>query len=201
VKIDANLNLALPVRVSEDGDVLVWAYHTPISTEAFATNYRIISETSSRIWGKGLKYAATSGPRIASLTLLDISEQDAAENELETPLGPALLAEIKRLTFILAPGANGFDMLPVDAAVQRGVIDSEDWSEAESSLVFFTLGYAMSRRAGRKTFCELISSVMAGSVTSLTPTEFAASLKTSTPVAATEQPPAVEQKALESVPQ
>lgn len=177
--INAALNLAFPVRAGENGEPLIWAYHTPISTEVFTANHRIIAATNASMWGKGLKYAATAGVRIANLTLLDISKADAEEWGVADS-GPSFLAELKRLTFILAPGPNGFDMVQVDAALQRNIIDAEDWSEAEAEIVFFTSGYAMAKKAGRRTFCELVASVIGGSITSLPPLEFLASLPTST---------------------
>ena len=179
--INDALNLVLPVRSNEDGEPLIWAHHTPISTDVFRANYRIIAETNAAIWGKGIKYAATAGARIANLTLLDISKADAQEHGIEDA-GPALLAEIKRLTLILAPGANGFETLPVDVAIARKVIDADDWDEAEGSLCFFTAAFHLAKRAGRKKFSELIASVIAGSTTSLGPTEYGSSLRQSTPV-------------------
>ena len=180
MQIDEKLNLAFPIRVAEDGQPLVWAYHTPISKEVFTANYRVIAATNALIWGKGLKYAATAGARVGHLTLLDVAKQDAAEYGVED-CGPKIMSELKRLTMILAPNETaGFEFIPVDVALARQIIDAEDWDEAEAELVFFTAAYAMSRRAGRRKFCELISSVMAGSITSLSPTEFAASLRIST---------------------
>lgn len=181
MQINNALNFVLPLRQSDDGEPLVWAYHTPITTEVFQANYRIIAETNARIWGKGLKYAATAGARIAALTLRDVSKADAEEFDTADH-GPALLGEIKRLTIVLAPaeGGVGFQPYPVDLAIQRKIIDADDWSEVESAIVFFTVGYAMSKRAARTQFCELISSRIGGSTTSLPPMEFAASLLIST---------------------
>lgn len=187
MQINSALNFVIPIRVAEDGEALAWAYHTPISSEIFQANYRVIAETNARIWGKGLKYAATAGARIAALTLRDVSKADAEEYGIDD-LGPSLLAEVKRLTIVLAPSGAGFQPLPVDLAIQRKVIEQADWDEVEAAIVFFTVGYAMSKRAARADFCELISSRIGGSITSLPPMEFAASLAISTPEETSEPP-------------
>ena len=44
-----------------------------------------------------------------------------------------LLAELKRLTLVLAPGVGGYEYLPVDIALQKQVINAEDWTEAEKA--------------------------------------------------------------------
>jgi hypothetical protein len=194
MEINSALNFVIPIRLADDGEPLVWAYHTPISTEVFQTNYRIIAETNARIWGKGLKYAATAGARVAALTLLDVAKDDA--REYDTPdQGQALLAEIRRLTIVLAPalgaervGPTGFQPFPVDVAIQRRVVDREDWEEVQAAIVFFTVGYAMSKRAKRAAFCEHIASLIGGSTTPLKPMEFAASLLISTPAEPSAEP-------------
>lgn len=179
--INADLNLALPVRVSEDGVPLLWGYHTPIATPVFEANYRIIAATNTAIFGNGgsdqerFIYAAQNGQRIARLTMLDA----ARELSLEASAN-ALLAEMRRLTFVLAPSEKGFEQLTVDAALARKAIEAEEWSEAEGAILFFTCGYAMARIAQRKRRAALLASVIGGSTTSLPPMGFAASLQTST---------------------
>ncbi len=180
MQIDTNLNLALPVAFSDGGEPRLWAYHTPISIEVFQANYRVIAATHAAIWTRGLRYAASAGLRIANLALLDAAAADAEEQG--TPdSGQAILAEIRVRTLILAPSANGFDLVPADIAVTRGILDKEEWSEAEATLVFFTVSSSMAKRAGRKALCENIASVTGGSITSLPVMEFAATLATSTP--------------------
>ena len=194
--ITSALNLALPIRTHdvehpdpEDpkktiviSEPLLWAYHTPIDSKTFVANYRIIAAANAAIWGKGLKYAATAGARVANLTLLDMAKADADEYETDTT-GPAFLAELRRLTAIVHPAATGFESTPVEIALSQKIIDEDDWSEAEASIVFFTLGYAMSKRGVRANFCSFLASVIRGSITSLPLTEFAASLTTSTKAA------------------
>lgn len=160
----------------------IWAYHTPVSRDVFEANYRAIAAANMTLFSKGIGFAAESGPIIGTLALRDAARADAIENGLELEGDPAtpVLAEIKRLTMILAPSAQGYDTVPVDVALSRHVIDAEDWKEAESSIVFFTCGSWMARREKRDVKKSALASVLKGSITSLGPTEFAASLATST---------------------
>lgn len=193
VEINDALNVVIPVKVDADGNTLVYGYHIPISKEVFDANYRILSATNAAIFARGSKFAAQVGPRIATLRLRDEAAQDAADREdFDTDGNPradgaaALLADIKRLTTVMVPGPNGWECIPVDAAIGRKNIDAEDWSEAESALVFFTCTYAMTPRANRRRLVEGLFSVMPGLITSLLPTEFASSLSISTKAATTE---------------
>jgi len=199
MKINEKRNLALPIvtenvtKKIEGKDVTesvvrVWAFHSPVSREVFEANYRILAATKSALASKGSHYLMTSGPRIAALTLKDEGRKDAAERGSFDKDGnivdeetPALLSEIKRLTMILCAGANGWDMLPVDTAISAGKIDSEDWEEALSSIVFFICHYAMARKADRETTARATASLLGASITSSSITEYLASLQTSTP--------------------
>lgn len=180
MKINESLNIVVNV-----GDA--FGYHSPISREVFEVNYRMIAATKSALAGKGIQYQMVSGPRIASLTLLDECRNDSQERgdfgidgKPSDLNARALLAEIKRLTTILVPSANGYDMIPVDAAISRGAIDAEDWAEAESELVFFTCHYALAAKMERKNQAQAIASLLNGVSTSLMVTEYANSLQVST---------------------
>ena len=188
VRLDSALRLVFPLRVGEDGSVLVQGYHTPISTETFEANYRMLAATKAAIFGQGPRYAYEVGAAIAALRLRDEARRDALERGDVTPEGipvtagaDALLADMRRLTAVAVPGAGGWETVPVDLAIKRQHIDAEDWREAESGLVFFSCVYFMTRRAQRATIASLVASVMQGSTTSLSLTEWTASLPTSMP--------------------
>jgi hypothetical protein len=181
MKLNEALNLVVPITGT------ISAYHCPISHAVFEANYRILAATKAALFGDGLKYAATVGPTVAALTLADMGRRDAAERGEFTPSGdPAdggagsLLAEIKRLTTVLAPGANGWDYLPVDTAIQAGHMDLEDWKEAEASIVFFTCLVSMARKATRERQAMAAASAMDALTTPLSLSEYAASLPKST---------------------
>ena len=205
MKIDEQRRLVLPVvsgtvttkvdgkDVSED-TVLIHAYHVPISKAVYEANFRVLAATRSALASKGQHYLMGSGPRVASLTLKDEGRKDAATRGMINEDGkivdeetPALLAEIKRLTNILCATQNGWDLLPVDVAIQQGKIDEEDWEEAQSAIVFFTCHVSMAKKSGLTKASELMASLVSGSTTSLPPMEFAASLQKLTPAEPTKK--------------
>ena len=179
MKITDSLNLALPV-----GDGLT-AYHVPLPRAVYELHYGVINATKAALSRKGIHYQMGSGPRIANLVLKDEGLKDAAERESVDAQGkpidertPALLAEIKRLTTILAPGPSGYEQLPVDTAIAQGKIDAEDWSELEAALCFFTCHVMPAKKSNRASIAEATASVLNGSITSSAPMEFTASLPT-----------------------
>lgn len=201
MKIDERRNLVLPIvteKVTKKVDgkdvtedvVRVYAFHTPVSRAVFEQHYRTLAATKSALAAKGSHYLMSSGPRIAALTLKDEGRKDAADRGSFDKDGnivdeetTAFFLELKRLTMVLCPGANGWDMLPVDTAISSGKIDSEDWEEVASSIVFFCCHYAMARKADRETTARATASVVGASITSSSITEFLGSLPNSTPAA------------------
>ncbi|WP_369065309.1 hypothetical protein [Burkholderia gladioli] len=188
MQINEAMNLVVPI-VSDDSGVRVWGYHTPISRQVFEANYRVLAATKASMMSKGAMYMMDSGPRIAGLTLLDEGMREAEARGRYAKDGktvvdeatPALMAEIRRLTMVLVPGPAGWDLLPIESAVAAGKIDEEDQAEAESGIVFFTCICALASKADRKNQASGTASLLKGSITSLSPTEFAASLPKSIP--------------------
>jgi hypothetical protein len=180
MKIDQQLNLVQ--TLSREGEPDIHIHSMPLARPVFESNYRIIARAHAELFGHGPAYAISSGPRIASLALKDAGRQIAAERGIEGDGGAvALLAEIRRLSNVLAPGQAGWDMLPVDAALQKGVLSAEEWTDAESVIVFFILLSAMTRRALLQNLLASMASVVGAQIASQNVTEFAASLPILTP--------------------
>lgn len=184
MQINESLNLVFPIR-SDDKGPIIYAYHSPISRDVFEANYRILSATKSALSSKGAHFLMDAGPRIAALTLRDEGRKDAADRGEFDPQGKpldggaeALSVELKRLTTVLLPSASGWENVPVDAALSRGSIDPEEWKEAESALVFFTCHYALASRANRTVVAQATASLLGGSSTSSSITEWIASSTT-----------------------
>jgi hypothetical protein len=204
--IDAQLRLTFPIRWRTEERVdpadatkktlesvpVLWAWHDPISQDVFRANYRVISAAYEEIWGDKQdegRRAATIGLRTADLILLQAAKDDAEKRGGEDT-GPALLAQLRLLTFILAPGPSGaFEFLPVDQAIKRGLVTDDEWHDVECALVFFTAISQIQRRAIKPIMSAAAALTLKGSMTPLALMEFATSLGTSTP-AETTAPPA-----------
>lgn len=193
MKITDDLNLAVPVVFREDGSAKIWAYHTPVERAVFEEYYQILTGTLDRLFSKGVGYAASMGPRIAHLVLLD-EARDLARRENAPDIeaaarqeSNALLAELERLTLIGAPTENGYEQLPVGIAVARGIIDQEDKGELLSRLVFFTSTVSTATKITRKNMAETSANILKSSLTSLSFSGYLDSLGKSTPTLDTTQ--------------
>ena len=186
MQVNDSLQVVVPVRENDSGPS-VCAYHVPISREVFEANYRILAATKAQLASKGIYYQMDSGPRIAAMALRDEGKRDAESrgdfDDGGKPRDEAapLLAEIKRLTTILVPSPDGWDMLPVDAAISQDKIDADEWQEALSALVFFTCHYALAKKRQRLEMANAMSSILSASITSSSLSEYVSSLPKSTP--------------------
>jgi hypothetical protein len=180
IRVDEKLNIVISVA-DEDGQPAFYVYSAPISREVFEANFRILSLTYAEITGQDSSYLSV-GIRCAALTLKDVAASEAARKGRQGDGGAAaLLAEIKRLTTILAPSQGGWDTLPVPDAVRSGVLTDEEWSEVESAIVFFTGAYWLAPGRRRKEVVTALCSMLDWQATSSLPSEFAAGLPTSKP--------------------
>jgi hypothetical protein len=190
MRIDKRLNLVIEI---EDGKRKSYVHSTPLSREVFEANFLLISKTFTAIYAEGLSTIA--GPRIASLMLREIASRmdgdvppgQKGENATRAEI---LMAEIRRLTVIIAPGEKGWEPEPFEGAVARGVINEEDNAEVENALVFFTCGSAMHRRAELEPMLKSAVNLWGGQITSSTSTEWIASLPKSSGIANTGAKPA-----------
>jgi hypothetical protein len=187
MQIAPDLKLCIPLRRAEDDTPLVYGYHTPISREVFEANFAALAATKAAIFGKGLGFTMESGQHIAELQFreevrklsaerMDI-DRDGKPNDMAAT---AFMAELKRLTLVLSPSETGWNNVPVDVAINQGVIDAEDWREAESALVFFTCAWSMAPRREKKIKMTAVAGVMKASITSLPLLEYAVFLQQST---------------------
>lgn len=176
--IDRQLNLVLPITRG-DGPSL-FLYSTPLSRMVFEANFRLIARAEAEIYGSGRAFWAHSGPRVAALTLRDVGKREALDHGIEDgdSGAGALLAEIKRLTSVVAPSANGWETTLVDSAILQSRLSADEWAEAENTIAFFMLVSAMEKRSVLGETLTRIASFMGAVIESRSLTEFADSLPT-----------------------
>ena len=169
--ITNDLRVKLPISDT------VTAYHTPISREIYEANFRLLGETKIALIGDNVRHAyMASGDAV--LYLRQCGRDMAAERGGSGDFGAdALLADIKRLTLIIAPGPQGWNSVPVDVALASGFITADEWADAEAALVFFTAWMAGVSRKERLKQMSFSAQLIGGSTTSSSPAELISSLQ------------------------
>lgn len=180
MKLNERLNLVIPLYRDGD-DPYAWVHATPISREVFESNYLLLSKTFTAIHTEGLGEVA--GPKVAALILRDIGKQMAgAGGDGETVIRP-LLNEIRRLSNVIVPGPNGWEMRPLQDAIVPKLLDEDDLHEVENGLVFFTVVSPMYPKQSRQDFLDGAARLWGARMLSSNSTEFRDSLRTSTETA------------------
>jgi hypothetical protein len=175
MKIDKNLNLVFPIE-RDAGKVYV---HTvPLSLEMFERHALVIAKTFTLIYQQGLQ--AVAGPRVASI-LLKQQAKVLGVWEGDEGVEKSLLGEIRRSSnVIMHDHKTGWTAYPLETAAGLGYIDERDLSEAEGTAAFFICASAMHRRNVLPLILAAMNGWWESQTTSLTCTEWTASLQTST---------------------
>lgn len=174
MQVDRKLNLVVPIQRPE-GPIYIHA--TPISRDVFERHFLVMSKTFAALWDQGLHI--TVGPRVAALMLKQQAERMGIWDGPDgVELG--LMAEIRRLANVATPGEKGWTMLPFQIAVDKGQIDPDEAAEVEGEFVFFTLECSLRKRAQLPVFIAAMNDRWGSRSTSLSVTEYAASLPIST---------------------
>lgn len=175
MKISRNLNLIIPVRTEKGNG---WIHATPISKEVFKEHFFILSKTFSAIFSEGLGVVA--GPRIACLMLERISS-DMNIWDGEKGVRNTLVNEIIRLVNLVYPAeGKGYDTIPLDMALERGIVEFDD---VAGELVFFTCVSSINTPEQTEQMMLAVSGMWNSRTSSLSLTEWIASLPTLKPVA------------------
>lgn len=193
VKLNRKLNLTL------DWDSVRGKAHIfsmPISRTVFEDHFVIISRAYAALYANGL--GPVAGARVAALFLRQEAEAAGQIEKADT-----LMAEIHRLTNVLAPATNGggFDVIPFGEAIARKLFDEDDISEINGALSFFTLVLWMTPKANLEAPLMGLSLIWQAQTTSLPLMEYKTSLPTSTSAEPTGQsldPPATSQSSIPS---
>jgi hypothetical protein len=184
MRIDKRLYLIIPIYADEDsGEIVAYVHSAPLSEEIVDRYFMVLGQTYSTIFSQGLGLAA--GPPHAMRVLKHVATErgvwfdEAKSNALGVERG--LVEEIRRLTMVAALNKEGkWDQLPLQVAVDRGVLTSEDRTEVENAIVFFIVASATLGRAQRPGMLRAAAALWGAQVSSSNFTEWANSLRTST---------------------
>lgn len=173
MKIDRKLNLVIPV---ERDDGIYYVHSSPLGNEAFDLYYLVLAKTFAALYSEGLNWVA--GPKVAAKMLRDVAK---AAGRWEGPTGVehGLLAEIRRLSNVVLPGATGWTSMPLQSALDRAFFDADEVSEVESVIVYFIVASSMHNRKDLAEVLEVMTKIWGVQTTSLTSTTYATSLMTS----------------------
>jgi hypothetical protein len=174
VKIDRRLNLVVSVE-RDDGPLYV--HSAPIGQETFEKYFLVISKAFSAIYAEGLN--VYSGPRVAMMILKQIAMDSASWDGVEG-VENGLLAEITRLSNVIAPTDKGWTSVPLHDALEREVLAPDEVSEVMNAICFFIVASAMHRRKELEPVLRGLSRLWGAQLTSSNATEFMSSLPTST---------------------
>jgi hypothetical protein len=179
VNINAALNLVVPLYKGDDSpSPYAYVHSRPISVAAFEANFRLLIRTFQTMMGEG-----PSAFRSANLFLREAAVSLAGKDETPDVLCAPLLNEIKRMSVVIAATPSGWDTVPLQQAIDHGLLDADDAREAVNSVVFFTAVWHVSPKRIRADLLENGTQLWGAQTSSLPPTEWIASLQTLTETA------------------
>jgi hypothetical protein len=171
VTLNRKLNLVLTVD-TDSGPIHV--HSVPIGREVFEANFLPISRAFTAVYTNGL--GPVTGPRVAALLL----KEEASKLGVWERTQQSLMAEIYRLTNVVAPGPSGWESMPFDVARKRGIIDEDTASEVENCIVYFTCASSIHLKAEMEVAREGLSTLWNAQTTLSNVTEYMRSLPIST---------------------
>lgn len=184
VTINRKLNLVLPLLRGDE--TYLYVHSTPIRPETFEKYYLVMSKTFSTLAQNGLD--PRSGPSVAALILKDVAQNTSRAGGLNWWDGPdgvggeaGLNAEIIRLSNALVSTPDkGWTSMPLQNAINQGLMDDEEKSEVLNLLTFFTVASLVAPRVDRERLVKGMAAIYELQTTYSNATEFCSSLKTST---------------------
>jgi hypothetical protein len=194
MKLDDRLNLVIPMELNGSK---IHVHSVPISLDVFEQFFDVLATAYNEVIKLGLNSPVSL--RTARLWLRKTALNMGRAEEVQG----GLINEIHRLTNVLVLGKQGWETVPFQQMIQGERFATEEVSEIENALIFFTFVSHLTERASRTGAQKGSAGVFGGVATSLNCTGYAASLPTLTaPVSSGETqhaPPAPPAPALRSV--
>lgn len=180
-KIDKRLNLVFEYA-REDGSK-IYAHSTPIQREVFDQYKEVAFQAVNALYTRGLgvfvaRHAADMLRRVAQEYA---GADDAAKVDALARVENGFLAELRRLTHVLAQVPTGaWEMRTFEDAKRTGLIDEDEAEEIENAVCFFTCALRAHTKAQHGIVWAALNACGARPE-SLSCTEFMRSLQTSMP--------------------
>ncbi len=146
MKIDKNLNLVI-----EKSDSL-HVHHALIPYSLYKQNYLLISKIATHIGINNLFITAPTTALfmlndltgadldLANCTMQDIGLLDAEQVDIPfVKKAFTLVSELKRLTNVLTTESGSWQHIPLVEALQRNLINDQNFDEIMSAVIFFTV--------------------------------------------------------------
>jgi hypothetical protein len=184
VTINRQLNLVVPINRADQTKFYI--HSSPIRPETFDFYHLVLAKTFSAFAHNGLD--PMSGPSVAAMMLRSVAKSTSRGPGVNWWDGPdgvggerGLMAEIRRLSNVILPDdKNGWTNIPLQQALDKGMIDEEERSEVVNLLTFFTVVSLVAPRVDRPRLVNGMAAVYELRTSYLSVMEFANSLKTST---------------------
>jgi hypothetical protein len=170
-KLNRKLNLVLEVG---DEDQKTYIHSVPISKAVFEDNFLVIARAHVAVYTNGL--GPIAGPRVAALLL----KEEAQKLGVWERTQQSLIAEIHRLTNVIAVGDKGWEQMPFEVAKKRGILDDDDASDAENCIIYFTCASSIHLKAELTVALDGLNQLWGARTTLSNVTEYMNSLRTLT---------------------
>jgi hypothetical protein len=179
MKIDAALNFVIPCFHDEaDKDPYAYVHCRPISAAAFDMSYRLLIRTFNTMMDEG-----PVASRFADKFLRDAATALAGPGGDGAALSAPLLNEIGRLSTVILSTPQGWQTVPLQQASDAKMLDEGDVEAAVNSALFFSCVWHISPKKNRAGFLQTGNALWSAVTSPLQPTEWIASLPTSTATA------------------
>lgn len=186
MKIERNLKIVIPVEREND---TIYVHSEAISREVFQQYFVVIAKAFAGMYTSGMGHIAA--PRVAAMMLQKTAEDMGVWNGSDG-VQNGLMNEIRRLANVIMPVAGkGWEMVPLQEAVDRKFFDLDDLSEVENAMAFFIVASAMHKKKDLRGILGGMTGLWDVRIESLNCTEYTASLRMLTAAETTGETPPV----------
>ncbi|HBY4935487.1 hypothetical protein [Klebsiella pneumoniae] len=173
MKIDKKLNLV--TNITRDDGSIVYLHVTPFPYEVVEAHCVLLGNLFTN-------FVTQVGPlgsaRVAAMMLRSRLKKAQAEG---LPDGPTIVDEIQRLTVVIHNVGGQWKTTPLEVAFKQGIIDPDEYREAEGEVVFFMVSSAIQKANLIAPTVGTVIKMYDGQLTSSSVTAFRDSLQTSKP--------------------